>query len=291
MTGQQTLADTGASPRGRRNPKLRMVIPAGPRRISAWAEEPCGAGTIQSHRPAHLRVGGGTSAAQPWRPRCAGASPRGRRNLIVSDKHVLAEGRISAWAEEPALSSPLGGAMAAHLRVGGGTAMASATSPACRGASPRGRRNLVSGKAAKLKRGRISAWAEEPCRPRPSARSATAHLRVGGGTARTALGLSGNTGASPRGRRNQIADGLALRCARRISAWAEEPPRSSRARSGRGAHLRVGGGTSAPTSSPAASIGASPRGRRNRLVALGLDLGHRRISAWAEEPAPGSRLL
>ncbi len=79
---------------------------AGGRCISAWAEEPVATGPMVAADPVHLRVGGGTQIEAGVSVVISGASPRGRRNLDNLLTAVAAQGCISAWAEEPALSEP-----------------------------------------------------------------------------------------------------------------------------------------------------------------------------------------
>ena len=103
----------------------------------------------------------------------------------------------------------------------------------------------------------------------------------------SAIGFTvGCVGASPRGRRNHNRCANAIHTMRRISAWAEEPP-CDRLHARRGpAHLRVGGGTLLNRRLSWPESGASPRGRRNLFLNACAPLVERRISAWAEEPAP-----
>ncbi len=110
------------------------------------------------------------------------------------------------------------------------------------------------------------------------------HLRVGGGTAGTTAAGIYRSGASPRGRRNPPRRRLDASSRRCISAWAEEPSVGWSRKDDRRVHLRVGGGTSPSLCQPATRRGASPRGRRNRLVDRIGTLDERCISAWAEEP-------
>ncbi len=127
-------------------------------------------------------------------------------------------------------------------------------------------------------------------------RSTAVHLRVGGGT-RAGRGLRfGGQGASPRGRRNHLRHLARDRVAGCISAWAEEPTSSARPETAPWVHLRVGGGTAARMRSLAMSMGASPRGRRNRDDVDRCAARRGCISAWAEEPStsgsppPGRRV-
>ncbi len=254
----------GASPRGRRNPGAGVHLPLADGRISAWAEEPTSRSTRSPTRRAHLRVGGGT-ATEPVRVICGGgASPRGRRNLLVCRALEMGQRRISAWAEEPQRSRGSQPARRAHLRVGGGTMAAVAEVLSMVGASPRGRRNPSTELVRRVRERRISAWAEEP--------------------AAAPLVASVGCGASPRGRRNPKMLGSRPFSSRRISAWAEEPSARKRGRRGPGAHLRVGGGTQSRVRVDGHHAGASPRGRRNPSQTLAQDVLERRISAWAEEP-------
>jgi len=132
-------------------------------------------------------------------------------------------GSISAWAEEPVLSSSNTAISRVDLRVGGGTLIAIPQRPSSPGRSPRGRRNLVERRIECLLRGSISAWAEEPRQRRRPHCSMRVDLRVGGGTVDRALRKRANKGRSPRGRRNPVAAAADGAGAGSISAWAEEP--------------------------------------------------------------------
>ncbi len=91
-----------------------------------------------------------------------GASPRGRRNRRSAKASGIANGCISAWAEEPRQCVTLPWHEQVHLRVGGGTIGHRVDVTTSGGASPRGRRNR-NGAASSVTRERcISAWAEEP---------------------------------------------------------------------------------------------------------------------------------
>ncbi len=275
---------TGASPRGRRNPRGGTGRARVQRCISAWAEEPR---TPTRRRPpprVHLRVGGGTRATGTTPASMRGASPRGRRNPPRTVSRTVEHRCISAWAEEPRAPRATRRSRRVHLRVGGGTAPLPAHRSQSRGASPRGRRNRVGRRGRRVHAGCISAWAEEPTTRRASSMRGRVHLRVGGGTAATRVPASRPSGASPRGRRNHPLRAPIAPASRCISAWAEEP-RSARPRPSRlTVHLRVGGGTRARTRSLTARSGASPRGRRNRRRERARAAGVGCISAWAEEP-------
>ncbi len=95
------VTGTGASPRGRRNPKEGSRKTARDGRISAWAEEPAPRCAQRTRQRAHLRVGGGTCERMVSTVRAKGASPRGRRNLRLNLDGGTVVRRISAWAEEP----------------------------------------------------------------------------------------------------------------------------------------------------------------------------------------------
>ncbi len=299
----------GASPRGRRNLDDAAVRRDEPRCISAWAEEPPEL-LMRSPPPrVHLRVGGGTNGVSENPPTIAGASPRGRRNHDHAHVEEDPVGCISAWAEEPRSSASIASRTRVHLRVGGGTASPEDRKQMGLGASPRGRRNLLLGTAAVDEVGCISAWAEEPEGDRGLLARRRVHLRVGGGTTTARLPRTCGSGASPRGRRNpprQLGQHGRLRC---ISAWAEEPVRSDSNAGGGGCisawaeeprshrracrrprvHLRVGGGTFCRTLTTTSSVGASPRGRRNRLEIVDDRQRIGCISAWAEEPRTPAR--
>jgi len=90
-------------------------------------------------------------------------------------------------------------------------------------------------------------------------------LRVGGGTSVRVFTASGQTGRSPRGRRNQCPHNAVAIVSRSISAWAEEPVRLRWSRGMAGVDLRVGGGTRVMMEMQHSVMGRSPRGRRNRF--------------------------
>ncbi len=234
---------SGASPRGRRNPRASARPTLRARCISAWAEEPRASSARVTRAAVHLRVGGGTSPrAAPLSSR-RGASPRGRRNPPVAAGQSPQCRCISAWAEEPQQAPARRRGREVHLRVGGGTDVVMDLLGYFIGASPRGRRNRERVQHLRLRLGCISAWAEEPGRNFVSTTRCTVHLRVGGGTRRRGRDVDRREGASPRGRRNRIPRGQADQLRRCISAWAEEPKRG-RSRIARfPVHLRVGGGT------------------------------------------------
>ncbi len=193
-----------------------------------------------------------------------GASPRGRRSRCGIDADHTPDRRISAWAEEPPRAQKATPGSEAHLRVGGGACSTYRDGHAALGASPRGRRSRPIPQLPEARRGRISAWAEEPprcCRHGPRIR-----------------------GASPRGRRSRAIASRTSRHGRRISAWAEEPAPSTASTSSAAAHLRVGGGASGSYARARARTGASPRGRRSRPRREQPPDRSGRISAWAEEP-------
>ncbi len=258
-----SAAATGASPRGRRNPRATRARAPADGCISAWAEEPSTPPTSLSPIAVHLRVGGGTSRRERKNDHGRGASPRGRRNPLFIAAYYARPRCISAWAEEPRCRTHRRRRARVHLRVGGGTAVPHHDAEGVVGASPRGRRNRAGEWACAPRARCISAWAEEP----PLWGSAPApdpvHLRVGGGTRRSHRPRVFAAGASPRGRRNPLPSSRRIQRARCISAWAEEPARSRAGRRLGRVHLRVGGGTQRDPSVAVSRRGASPRGRRN----------------------------
>ena len=275
---------SGASPRGRRSPWPACAPFGVPRRISAWAEEPCTIASSKRPKRAHLRVGGGARIAILCGRKTTGASPRGRRSHGDIRHGPRRDGRISAWAEEPPRRRRSPSSPGAHLRVGGGATWRSCCRMPCAGASPRGRRSLHKRKCPPPLNRRISAWAEEPDAPTGGRRAQRAHLRVGGGAPDGTSTAWPVTGASPRGRRSHAYNVMAGHVEGRISAWAEEPHRDDGRIAGYGAHLRVGGGAHPRLGPRREHAGASPRGRRSRVLEPRGRDRLRRISAWAEEP-------
>ena len=233
------------------------------RRISARAEEPSRDVTTLRRIEAHLRASGGTHHPTSARGGSGGASPRERRNRVEKMDIVLANGRISARAEEPPDGSGPPSCSGAHLRASGGTMTRPRASPTMRGASPRERRNQEIVEALFRATGRISARAEEPTECCPSCRARAAHLRASGGTNLVAKINTHPRGASPRERRNQSQSRWRRAPCRRISARAEEPYSDNRMPTCYGAHLRASGGTADRILHRFHREGASPRERRN----------------------------
>ncbi len=223
----------GASPRGRRNPKLDRLRHTRVGCISAWAEEPPSDRRSGTRLRVHLRVGGGTRRPHRISVCACGASPRGRRNPQARRAHRQIQRCISAWAEEPVAWTGGPPSDAVHLRVGGGTDPPIRGRETVDGASPRGRRNHGQEVVGPACHRCISAWAEEPARLDRWRARAAVHLRVGGGTSAELSVAARYAGASPRGRRNRSRGADAAELERCISAWAEEPLRPLVRRSAR----------------------------------------------------------
>ena len=218
---------------------------------------------------AHLRAGGAATRTIFRPSRSAGASPRGRSSLVHGGDRLAPVRRISARAEQPRAGRRLRRWSTAHLRAGGAAQRARCLSLAGRGASPRGRSSQSSGPSSSPMPGRISARAEQPPTRPLVARESTAHLRAGGAATVTAVGASSLSGASPRGRSSPRHVPLLRDLGGRISARAEQPPRSATPGATRGAHLRAGGA--------AGGARAADHQREGR------------ISARAEQPCSGPR--
>ena len=93
--------------------------------------------------------------------------------------------------------------------------------------------------------GSIPAWAGEPNGVAVKARTITVYPRVGGGTGKTAMGITGCPGLSPRGRGNRGLRIYPVRRQRSIPAWAGEPIASFVGDLDFRVYPRVGGGTAA----------------------------------------------
>ncbi len=111
----------GLSPRTRRNPPLDRSTLVGKGPISAYAEEPTGGPCSRDHRKAYLRLRGGTDVCGGADDRLCGLSPPTRRNRRVVDVRHVADGPISAYAEEPLQRFPPITRPPAYLRLRGGT--------------------------------------------------------------------------------------------------------------------------------------------------------------------------
>ena len=219
------------------------------------------------------------------RSQTPGASPRERRNPEPVPHGLITLGRISARAEEPPpeITRPL--AEPAHLRASGGTGEVVLADEPWRGASPRERRNRSVATSRMHSTRRISARAEEPLSTWIGADAQRAHLRASGGTRARYSDSTGETGASPRERRNPDITARPTEHRGRISARAEEPRRHWRVTSRFSAHLRASGGTAQMRSMTSSVSGASPRERRNPQTRRTRSSSRGRISARAEEPA------
>ncbi len=76
-----------------------------------------------------------------------------------------------------------------------------------------------------------------------------------------------------------------------ISARAEEPAGRMRFASSKGGDLRAGGGTLQAIAATGRKVGRSPRGRRNPRKTFTGSLWRGAISARAEEPVNGQKVL
>ena len=107
---------------------------------------------------------------------------------------------------------------------------------------------------------------------------------MGGGTYWTIDPGIFESGLSPRGRGNRIADGSAGPRYRSIPAWAGEPKGGATVTWVGQVYPRVGGGTPNRLSGQVKVLGLSPRGRGNRQGLTLFLCRFRSIPAWAGEP-------
>ena len=160
----RTPGSRGRSPRGRRSLTAPVTVGGHHGSISAWAEEPICPTAPARYGGVDLRVGGGAGRVGDVCQLSKGRSPRGRRSHRKVTEDKIAEGSISAWAEEPVGHHARPAARRVDLRVGGGARTDRAGSRALGGRSPRGRRSRYDQESGANEHGSISAWAEEPSR-------------------------------------------------------------------------------------------------------------------------------
>ena len=152
-----------------------------------------------------------------------------------------------------------------YPRVGGGTLNRIVELLPVTGLSPRGRGNRSGGHADSYILGSIPAWAGEPVHREANKPVNGVYPRVGGGTSFCTTSDREPLGLSPRGRGNLTGASVVMMCPRSIPAWAGEPHWSECRHDVSTVYPRVGGGTTAPGTSPRAHLGLSPRGRGNPL--------------------------
>ena len=218
-----------------------------------------------------------------------GRSPRARRSR--SDPHQMPclMGSISASAEEPAPPRGRESARWVDLRERGGAPRRRGVVTLDGGRSPRARRSPRGASSRVVRRGSISASAEEPAPSPTRRRTSRVDLRERGGADLTFAGDGLAPGRSPRARRSRRQFELFGRGEGSISASAEEPAsRAPHSVSGR-VDLRERGGAASPSASLTRSAGRSPRARRSRGRAAPRWSTRGSISASAEEPARTGR--
>ena len=229
----------GPSPRGRGN-RTATRYPG---------EEPGRAPGHDARSTVHPRVGGETCASIDVFHDASGPSPRGRGNRWMLTSTPTRLRSIPAWAGKPSPRSCKARASLVHPRVGGETSYSGGILQSGKGPSPRGRGNLHIVNAPICIARSIPAWAGKP-RTAGMLRSALrVHPRVGGETGSTAERQNRGVGPSPRGRGNRVVHDVLRGVGGSIPAWAGKPARSSRGRSRRRVHPRVGGETSVVKSS------------------------------------------
>ena len=142
-----------------------------------------------------------------------------------------------------------------------------------------------------MRRGRISARAEQPRAPTRAETTTGAHLRAGGAACAGIRLAPASEGASPRGRSSHPRVDAAAHGLRRISARAEQPSRRRAPRGARpgSADLRAGGAAGETRMHNGLDVGASPRGRSSRRARRPPSPLPRRISARAEQPPSASQ--
>ena len=245
-TGNLTLHTTendGLSPRGRGNQRNPAWWCVGVGSIPAWAGQPPPARSRPALWRVYPRVGGATVLTAPTPLLLSGLSPRGRGNRRRVERLVLLRRSIPAWAGQPIRDGPGGVGNPVYPRVGGATMRGSERESAALGLSPRGRGNPLS-RALHPGGGRsIPAWAGQPQRAFPTARSTPVYPRVGGATLEHSFPGGAAAGLSPRGRGNQHGVACADAYSGSIPAWAGQPAGGSRITSPRRVYPRVGGAT------------------------------------------------
>ncbi|APH52452.1 Hypothetical protein GbCGDNIH5_1629 [Granulibacter bethesdensis] len=192
----------GLSPRTRRNREMRAAEADETRSISAHAEEPEISCCRLQKRRVYLRARGGTHCIRDENPRASGLSPRTRRNLFLSAKACSGIRSISAHAEEPRTRNSDIVSRKVYLRARGGTLEFFEASGVPPGLSPRTRRNRCGYVRQTIRRGSISAHAEEPRGMPRLSRPAEVYLRARGGTRALTAWPTCREGLSPRTRRN-----------------------------------------------------------------------------------------
>ncbi len=153
------------------------------------------------------------------------------------------------------------------------------------GLSPHTRRNPGEERAVLVPSRSISAHAEEPCSSRSASAAVRVYLRTRGGTDDAGLYGCVLPGLSPHTRRNPTTPECSATRAWSISAHAEEPSSTARARRMPRVYLRTCGGTSSSRLPISPFQGLSPHTRRNLAGTVEPQQTAGSISAHAEEPS------
>ena len=276
--------ESGPSPRGRGNHRAGARWRIGRRSIPAWAGKPSRCSPATTPLGVHPRVGGETRAAAIATMSNAGPSPRGRGNPADAGAGQREARSIPAWAGKPSAISPITAPAWVHPRVGGETLLKAFGCALVGGPSPRGRGNPARRLPGRPGCRSIPAWAGKPPAGPRGGRGLPVHPRVGGETRRDSMKRPSDVGPSPRGRGNRIQRPADLCYGGSIPAWAGKPGSAVPAGPLSRVHPRVGGETSARTSSLSVMPGPSPRGRGNPCRLRVVPLGVGSIPAWAGKP-------
>ena len=193
-------ARPGSSPRGRGKRGDLPSAAAADGLIPAWAGKTKSRSPMHRWAQAHPRVGGENYGKDINGDSTLGSSPRGR------GKHMRGSGLhgrlrlIPAWAGKTRVASLRAWLCRAHPRVGGENAELGFTKVGGSGSSPRGRGKHSLASALGVSVGLIPAWAGKTRTVRTAEVRSSAHPRVGGENASSAIVWKKLSGSSPRGR-------------------------------------------------------------------------------------------
>ena len=222
VPGVQGHNESGLSPRGRGKHDISHRRFLDGRSIPAWAgETPPGSARPESLR-VYPRVGGGNRQGPEHHFQGGGLSPRGRGKRRRAAQDIQQPRSIPAWAGETPERTTSISAARVYPRVGGGNALARATTSATEGLSPRGRGKRRADKPRRPELGSIPAWAGETGPRAGQRRRQQVYPRVGGGNVSVGFSQSGGLGLSPRGRGKLRQRFNALLPRGSIPAWAGE---------------------------------------------------------------------
>ena len=276
-----SVRSIGSSPRGRG--KRSQALEVGPRGrlIPAWAGKThCSPPRGPAHA-AHPRVGGENITPRVEVRLYSGSSPRGRGKLRLYSFEHMQTGLIPAWAGKTTLDDLGTRGVQAHPRVGGENQCRTPAYGRRDGSSPRGRGKQSHMSTILPPPRLIPAWAGKTGNPRPRARAAPAHPRVGGENSTSTAFAAAGAGSSPRGRGKRFHEPVRVRFRGLIPAWAGKTPEPRRQRDPGPAHPRVGGENALRDCVRLQSSGSSPRGRGKQLATELRWKRERLIPAWA----------